>query len=550
MTRSHRKYVLLGNLYVKYFGKVTAESFYPGGQDFDIEVYEAILSEASIVEERNIEALSEGQHSVPLYIPDSIVIQTVDDEKQFVVSGRQVRLISPKMELVSEESLETFGELKCRAFFEVDQSSFVFNPIQAPTSQTDVAFPGFLRVEPGRQFVKEKPKPIDLGEILSTLFLVFGVVLVGILSFYFFSLFHPAILLGMLGIAILWAGWSFIIPEAFRKVTQAILLPIFQIVAGLISFFFFFSLLSYLLPYLANAWGFALLLFLIFIVISYLLSNWRRILYGGLGLGAILFILYLPIGWSNQEWNPRKVENRSYQPVVSSVSNSDQVVQVEKEGTDTLRNTISWIGPQQEMYTVNFVLYEDDVSRSKSKRKAINQQIQENQDFATVFQLALLDESQQVSSFLDGLDSIRSVNNMTDVYFQDVIVHLVQQIPYVQVMQESCNNVDFACVPYVKYGFYTPTEFLYHFRGDCDTKSLLLFSIFDHFNYDIALLGSLIYQHAMVAVPSDKVNLDYPIRIGNDVFYPWESTASGWQVGQMPPTVDKLDYWDVLLIAN
>ena len=110
MTKSHRTYVLMGNLYLKYFGKVTADSFYPDGQDFDIEVYDAVISEAKIVERRAIEAISGEARIVSLSIPNSIVIHPSDNQDQLVISGREVFLINPKMDLVSEEGLETFGE--------------------------------------------------------------------------------------------------------------------------------------------------------------------------------------------------------------------------------------------------------------------------------------------------------------------------------------------------------------------------------------------------------------------------------------------------------
>ncbi len=549
MTKSHRTYVLMGNLYLKYFGKVTADSFYPDGQDFDIEVYDAVISEAKIVERRAIEAISGEARIVSLSIPNSIVIHPSDNQDQLVISGREVFLINPKMDLVSEEGLETFGELTCPVYFEVDSSSFGYNPVQLPGSQSNAVFPGFQQIVPQVETADSFRNGNWFWDLLTSLFLFFAVAATALLSAAFFSLFPPVILLIFLGIAITWGIWAYLLPQGFRNATGRILAPVIRVAVGLFSLLFFLLILYQVLPLMPGAWAFGLILVVLFSVTSYLLSNWRSTLYWAIGIGAVLWLLYVPIGWSSQEWDPRDVENQSYEPVVTP-DPDNKVAEVKQEGTDTLRNTVTWFGPNQESLSVQFDLYQNDLERSRTKREAINQVIQRNQDYGYIFQRVLENEEKQIESFLWGLDSMRRAENMTDTYFQDAIMHLVQQIPYVQVLSTSCLNVHFDCVPDVKYGFYTPTEFLYHLRGDCDTKSLLLFSIFDYFDFDIALMGSLVYQHAMVAVSSEKRNLDYPIRIGNEVYYPWESTTIGWEIGQMPPTVRRLNYWDVLLITN
>jgi len=76
-----------------------------------------------------------------------------------------------------------------------------------------------------------------------------------------------------------------------------------------------------------------------------------------------------------------------------------------------------------------------------------------------------------------------------------------------------------------------------------------LYLVLREFGYDVAIMGSLFYQHAMLA-------LDYPNARGasmpfeGDNFYVWEVTSPGWRLGTMPPQSDQLQFWNIIIAEN
>jgi hypothetical protein len=47
---------------------------------------------------------------------------------------------------------------------------------------------------------------------------------------------------------------------------------------------------------------------------------------------------------------------------------------------------------------------------------------------------------------------------------------------------------DAKCDGYERFGINTPVEFIATLQGDCDTRTLLLYTILAHYGYDVALM--------------------------------------------------------------
>ena len=70
--------------------------------------------------------------------------------------------------------------------------------------------------------------------------------------------------------------------------------------------------------------------------------------------------------------------------------------------------------------------------------------------------------------------------------------------------------------------------------GDCDTRSLLAFTILREFGYDVAVVNSIKMGHSMlgVHVPYVPGNGVYGLTsISRKRYYLWELTATGWHLG-------------------
>ncbi|MFB9844003.1 DUF2304 domain-containing protein [Mucilaginibacter ginsenosidivorans] len=170
--------------------------------------------------------------------------------------------------------------------------------------------------------------------------------------------------------------------------------------------------------------------------------------------------------------------------------------------------------------------------------------------------MALSDEGR-----LDGVyalfDSLQLVNHLDSTRFAGMLVSFVQDIPYSSVTDGSCPErggsvssgpagEPYNCIGQVPYGVQSPVEFMGNFQGDCDTRTLFLFTLFDHYHYRVAILGSESFRHSLLG-------LELPLpgsakMAGNERYVLWETTSRGFRAGQLSPEIDHLDYWDFNLV--
>mgnify|MGYP001163684599 CR=1 FL=1 len=130
------------------------------------------------------------------------------------------------------------------------------------------------------------------------------------------------------------------------------------------------------------------------------------------------------------------------------------------------------------------------------------------------------------------LDRIWNNNNFTRREFADVVVSFVQNIPYKLLTQNM-----------TLYGLYTPLEFMANMNGDCDTRTVFLYTVLKRYNYDVVILDSEHYLHSMIGlnIPSSG---RYKYHQGKR-YYTWETTNTGWRLGLLPPNSSNINYWQV-----
>jgi hypothetical protein len=147
-------------------------------------------------------------------------------------------------------------------------------------------------------------------------------------------------------------------------------------------------------------------------------------------------------------------------------------------------------------------------------------------------------------------DSIISFANKNGIQKTDLIytiVTMVQDIQYNYILQDdSCSiHQDFPCLAMERYGLLPPVGFMYSLSGDCDTRTVLLFTVLKNLGYDPIIVNSAQYGHSMLAVDIPTEG-DYFIHKGRK-FYFWETTATGWMPGMLPPEMNNIDYWTIIL---
>ena len=145
------------------------------------------------------------------------------------------------------------------------------------------------------------------------------------------------------------------------------------------------------------------------------------------------------------------------------------------------------------------------------------------------------------------LDSLRTAGAHLDRdAFARMVVAFVQDIPYNYVVPKSCEGFEgHPCVPNERYGILSPIEFLYRLQGDCDTRTVLLFTLLTNMGYQPVIVNSREYAHSRLALDIPASG-DYFVHKGRRYVF-WETTNVGWEPGMLPPSMNNKYYWNVVL---
>lgn len=151
---------------------------------------------------------------------------------------------------------------------------------------------------------------------------------------------------------------------------------------------------------------------------------------------------------------------------------------------------------------------------------------------------------------------------LTPMEFAEMVVTGIQDIPYSLVFQDDCLppqayeasiakilvDCPQCCIGQVPYGIQSPVSFVGNLKGDCDTRTVLLFTLLRAFGYDVAILNSDYYRHSILGLNLPASGL-HKFHNGKR-YYAWETTAKYFKIGDLPPLVSDMDQWEVVLTSK
>lgn len=161
-------------------------------------------------------------------------------------------------------------------------------------------------------------------------------------------------------------------------------------------------------------------------------------------------------------------------------------------------------------------------------------------------QLAESDQN-HILSIVDSLATLSQADSLDYAAFAHAVVKMVQDIPYHYIVSSECTSehTDHPCFSNQRYGITSPAEFLSTLSGDCDSRTVLIYTILHHFDYDPVVLISKEYRHSMLVLNIPAAG-EY-LTIAGEKYYFWETTATGWEPGIIPPGMDNKKYWEIAL---
>ena len=312
------------------------------------------------------------------------------------------------------------------------------------------------------------------------------------------------------------------------------------------NFFPSLSILFYIFLFVCLAILFKekLLIFLLFGAGLYILRSVVIFLINLLFKSAyIVFILLIAFGlWSvfSEGLDTSKIENE------------DIITEEPTEYNELVSRNISWTDYDKKSYFGDFKFKYGDYIKSKENKE----QITPLSNRALYLSLNKFDNN-KLDLIYSTLQKIRVDNNLNRNRFAEVVVSLIQTIPYSYTIEGECkgNNVPPAykeaiskgipCIGNVKHDILTPLEFFYLKKGDCDSRTVLIYTILKKFGYDVVILNSDLYSHSMIGINLPTYG-KYKL-INGKKYYFWETTAKGFTVGVLPPDSWNISKWFLAL---
>ena len=213
----------------------------------------------------------------------------------------------------------------------------------------------------------------------------------------------------------------------------------------------------------------------------------------------------------------------------------------------------NWKDYNSNEYCISYTSSNTSYNASKRNRNAYRSNYHEYYGYwGKLYKNLYENDKNKLSTLLDSLSQIQTNENLNYDEFANVIVAFVQDIPYSYVLQnENCSDSDYndtPCIENEKFGILSPVEFLHTLSGDCDTRTVLLYTVLRHFNYSPKIVVSIAYEHSMLLLDvADVASSGEHFMENGKKFYFWETTGLGWQSGIIPPGMNELKNWHIVL---
>jgi len=550
-----RKTYLYGLLYGKYWGEldILKEEEYEHLKFYDFNIYEAEVKTKSanktcacITPEKLVcdgfHTESEGQfdfkpdtsfpkEKLPATIPCAISIKGNSGEYSVVIHDPQVRDVRFSRKLHQNEGAEIFGTI------EAEITGYILD---------------FTREEYiDREYVVENngpqlPKPVESETKFSETLVPTGNVEYKSgyqRTEYYYSDFKTKY----------WGKWKYTRPIKTSSTEGCLSTGL-----GIIGFIIGIAFLLLLLPRLALIIPFLLIVF-IFKLIPAGAWTWIFRVIAGVLLFAFIASLFNALWHSTRTYIPKPFvqdipEERKpqYNPIIDTTNNvilQDTLITHYRAWHDYTGNNYEgkfWIRKSTLVNAQNYKNNLSLVANNGTSYDEIIYKLKENDktNLQGVYQL---------------FDSLKAERNLTATGFAEMIVSFVQDIPYCVVLPNACDPSLYAdyfirkylttagarCDGYEKYGINTPVEFMATLQGDCDTRTLLIYTFLSHYGYDVALFSSEYYNHSIIGINLPYEGIAYKYNTQRYVL--WETTAPNVKPGILPNEISNINYWRISL---
>lgn len=171
-------------------------------------------------------------------------------------------------------------------------------------------------------------------------------------------------------------------------------------------------------------------------------------------------------------------------------------------------------------------------------------------------------DNPKLDSLVRYFQNERQAKGLNELEAAEMVVAFIQEIPYVLVHDGSCAEASAQggfmaeyhsegreCLAEIVAGVQSPYEFIHNMKGDCDTRSLLGYTILSKMKIPCSIWVSQAYGHSIMGVALPAQSKNYKTVNGMRHFGV-ELTARGFRVGMMASDQIDMDNWTVVLFNN
>ncbi len=235
-----------------------------------------------------------------------------------------------------------------------------------------------------------------------------------------------------------------------------------------------------------------------------------------------------------------------------------------KTGTDSVKvftHNRTWRDYYGASYSSEFMVREQDYHRLKNQTDNFKYTGQAT-FWGDLYALVSTNDDSSLDLVYNAFESLKTSENLNAKQFADMVVTMVQDMPYALVLEGAClapefYEEDFAellrecpscCIGNKRFGLQNPVSYLANLKGDCDTRTVLIYTILSHFGYDIAILNSDYYMHSILGI-NLPTSGQYKTYRGKK-YYVWETTSQNFTMGTLPQNFKDFNNWYILLTNN
>ena len=329
-------------------------------------------------------------------------------------------------------------------------------------------------------------------------------------------------------------------------------------IVGMISFFgwVFLSLFIDINPYLA--------LGLVLIVAVFLTTKWigkpslvSLLIYGGVFVLLFLCFQFLSSILQNnlppltEETNFKREEGAGLSTII--------------EDADTVAVYSShriWKDNYGNVYNGDLVVRDRDYQRLNGNLDTWTYKEGSGHFWGSLYDHLDRTDTPSLDLVMNTFQEIHNEKKLNQMEFAEMVVSCIQDIPYSFIFQEAClppDNYEASirkileecpecCLGNVAYGIQNPVSFLQNLKGDCDTRTVIIYSILKYFNYDVAILNSEFYRHSIIGINLPSTGI-YKRHYGKK-YVVWETTAKYYAPGKLPGNFKDITHWNVILTSK